>query len=102
MIDEIDERGEPKRVREEDELLTGLIAHLPGRGEELYACKPFVLGEAHLLREGMKVTHERLDDLAEARIRCGLESRDHDISEAILGHRLRHSALPHLQPVFSP
>ena len=96
MIDEVDERREPEGVRQEDELLTSLIAYLARCGEEHDAGEPLLIGEAHLLGECMQMPDERLGDLTQSRIRGCLESSNHDLGEVVLGHWFRHWVLPHL------
>ena len=48
--DEFDERRHAERVRQQDELLTRVVAALPGCGEELDAGEPFVALETDLAR----------------------------------------------------
>ena len=75
--DELDERRDAERVRQEDELLARVVALLAGRGEELDAGEPLVALQADLLDEGVEVADGGLGDLAQPRVRRVLVAREH-------------------------
>ena len=67
--DELDQRRHAEGVRQEDELLPGLVALLAHRGQELDAGEPLVPLQSDLLDEGVEVADGGLADLAESRVR---------------------------------
>ena len=70
----IDEHGQPEGVGEQDELLALVVGDVPGAGEEVDGGEPLLLGERDLGGEGVQVAHERLQDLAQARIGGAVEA----------------------------
>ena len=69
VVDDLDERRHAEGVGQEDELLTSVVAHLTGAGEEVDALEPLVAGEVHLGHKRMEVLDRRLADLADPGIR---------------------------------
>ena len=68
MVDRVDQHRDAERVRQEDELLTPVVAHLAGGGEEPDRRHPFVHGRLDLANDRMEVRDDRGHDLLEARV----------------------------------
>jgi hypothetical protein len=64
----------PRHVGEQDELLSLVVGDVAGAGEEVDAGEPLLLGQPDLGGEGVEVAHERLQDLAQARIGSAVEA----------------------------
>src|SRR3954466_3065746 len=69
MIDRVDQHRHAERIREKDELLALVVAHLPGAGQKFDPLHPLLEARLDLPDERMKMTHERIADLPYARIR---------------------------------
>ena len=68
MVDEVHHHRDAERVREQDELLTDVVAHVARVGQELNALEPLGLGEVDLLDERVKVLDEGKHDAPEPRL----------------------------------
>src|SRR3954466_8886582 len=69
MIDRVDQHRHAERIREKDELLALVVAHLPGAGQKFDPLHPLLQARPYLPDARMKMTHERIADLPHARIR---------------------------------
>jgi hypothetical protein len=87
--DHLHQGRQAQRVGEQDELLPGVAARLPGRGEKADRGEPLVAGEVYLAGEGVQMPDERPHHLPQARIGGVREPVDH------LGREfgLRHESL---------
>ncbi len=84
MIDRVDQHGDAERIRQQDEFLALVVAHVAGAGQEIDAVFPFLLGRAHLAHECMEVPHQRVADLFDARIGRALDPLEHRIRDRVL------------------
>ena len=95
MVDRIDQHGDAERVRQQDEFLALVVAHVAGAGQELDAVFPFLLGRPDLAHEGMEMTHQRLAHLLDARIGCACDALEHRVGNGglveVTHMRLRRS-----------
>jgi hypothetical protein len=86
VVEGVDERRDTKHVREEDELLADVRAHLSGLGEELEAGHPLLGREPDLLDERVHVPHERLEDKLLARVLAPRVDGEHVLGELVRAH----------------
>ena len=94
MIDQVDDHRDAQRIGQQDELLPGGIARMPGGGGKVDALKPFRLGQLHLFDERMEMTRQAEHDLAQPRIRRALEAAQPVIGNVVFSSS-RRSLLGH-------
>src|SRR5215218_5190191 len=68
VVDGVDQHGHPEHVREQDELLAGVVALLPGGGQEPDGPLPLLEGRLDLAHEPVQVPDQAAQDLPEPRI----------------------------------
>jgi hypothetical protein len=80
----LDEHRHPEHVGEQNELLPGGVAALPGVGQEPDAGRPLLPGEPDVLDERVSVTDERRENLPEPRVRGPGEALGNDVGRVLL------------------
>jgi hypothetical protein len=94
VADQIDHHRNAERIREQDEFLPLVAAHLAGFGEDFDRLKPFGLGQLDLLDEGVQVFDEPQHDLAQTRIGRRREARQHGRGDVVLGGTVPRVVVP--------
>lgn len=74
MVDGVDQHRHAERIRQQDEFLTVVVAHLSGTRQEIDPGFPFRLGRFDLPDEGMQVADQRFADLPHAIVRGVLDA----------------------------
>jgi hypothetical protein len=83
MIDRVHQHGDAERVRQQDEFLALVVAHMAGAGEKIDAVFPFLLGRAYLTYEGMQVPHQSFADFPDARSGCARDPLEYRVGDGV-------------------
>ncbi len=91
MVDQVDKHRETERVREQDELLAPVGAHLSDLGEKTNARHQFRFGERLLHGELVDMADDATDQLPQPGIRTLLQALDHLPGQSVCCHVVVHS-----------
>src|SRR5262245_45233931 len=89
MTEEVDDHRNAERVRQQDEFLPPVVAHITGIRQEPNPFEPLRLGELDVLDERMQMRDEALHDPPEASVRRRIDSAQYVGRDLICagGHR---------------
>ena len=68
MRNRVDERLEAQHVRDEDQLVAPVVAHLARLDQQVACAEPLVVGELNLTCKGVQVLHETVEHLLGSRV----------------------------------
>jgi len=85
VTDQIDHHRHAERVREQDEFLPLVAAHLAGFGQDFDRLEPFGLGQLDLLDEVVQVLDQRQHDPPQPGVGRRREAGQHSRRDVVFG-----------------